>query len=41
MTVLLVILIIIAVILICVNIRIVPQGYVFVIEHLGRYKTSW
>ena len=41
MTVFLVILIIIAVILICVNIRIVPQGYVFVIEHLGRYKTSW
>ena len=41
MPVFLVILIIIAVILICVNIRIVPQGYVFVIEHLGRYKTSW
>ncbi len=41
MIVLIVLLIIVALILICVNIRIVPQGYVYVIEHLGRYKTSW
>lgn len=41
MIVLIVLLSIVALILICVNIRIVPQGYVYVIEHLGRYKTSW
>lgn len=33
-------LIIVAVILIA-NIRIVPQGYAFVLEHLGRYKATW
>ncbi len=41
MGVLLIILLIVALVLVCVNIRIVPQGYVFVIEHLGKYKTSW
>lgn len=28
-------------VLIIMNIRIVPQGHAFVIEHLGRYKTTW
>lgn len=41
MGVLLIILLIVVLVLVCVNIRIVPQGYVFVIEHLGKYKTSW
>lgn len=41
MGVLLIILMIVVLVLVCVNIRIVPQGYVFVIEHLGKYKTSW
>ncbi len=36
-----IILMIVVLVLVCVNIRIVPQGYVFVIEHLGKYKTSW
>lgn len=36
-----IILLIVVLVLVCVNIRIVPQGYVFVIEHLGKYKTSW
>ena len=39
--VLIIILLIIIFILICVNIRIVPQGHAFVIEHLGKYKTTW
>lgn len=41
MVFLVIVLIIIAIVLICVNIRIVPQGYVYVIEHLGKYKASW
>lgn len=39
--VLIIILLIIIFILICVNIRIVPQGHAYVIEHLGKYKTTW
>ncbi len=39
--VLFIILVILVVILVIRNIRIVPQGYVFVIEHLGKYKTAW
>ncbi len=34
-------LLIIALILFAANVRIVPQGRSFVIEHLGKYKTSW
>ena len=41
MSIVLVILLIVILALVAVNIRIVPQGYVFVIEHLGKYKTSW
>ncbi len=41
MGVFLIILIVIAVCIIAANLRVVPQGYVFVIEHLGRYKDSW
>ncbi len=41
MGLLLIILLIVVLVLVCMNIRIVPQGYVFVIEHLGKYKTSW
>ncbi len=41
MLILLFILLIIALILLVTNIRIVPQGRSFVIEHLGKYKTSW
>ena len=41
MIVLFIFLFIIIAALVIANIRIVPQGYVFVIEHLGRYKTSW
>ncbi len=39
--ILLIIFLIIVLALVIPNIRIVPQGYVFVIEHLGKYKTSW
>ncbi len=39
--ILLIALLIVVLVLVIPNIRIVPQGYVFVIEHLGRYKTSW
>ena len=39
--VLIIVLVIIIVTLVIPNIRIVPQGYVFVIEHLGKYKTAW
>lgn len=39
--ILLIILLIVVLALVIPNIRIVPQGYVFVIEHLGKYKTSW
>ncbi|MDD6347416.1 MAG: SPFH/Band 7/PHB domain protein [Lachnospiraceae bacterium] len=37
----LLILFIILVVLICSSIRIVPQGYVYVVECLGRYKAAW
>jgi regulator of protease activity HflC (stomatin/prohibitin superfamily) len=40
-TVVLVILIIIALIILFTNIRIVPQAHAYVIEHLGKYKTTW
>ncbi len=36
-----IVVLILLLILVIPNIRIVPQGYVFVIEHLGKYKTSW
>ncbi len=39
--ILLIIFLIVVLALVIPNIRIVPQGYVFVIEHLGKYKTSW
>ena len=35
------ILLVVVVVLIARNIRIVPQGYVYAIERLGRYRTSW
>ena len=41
LTVLLIILIVIALILFFTNIRIVPQAHAYVIEHLGKYKTTW
>ncbi len=36
-----IVILILLLVLVIPNIRIVPQGYVFVIEHLGKYKTSW
>ena len=41
LTVFLIILVIIALILFFTNIRIVPQAHAYVIEHLGKYKTTW
>ncbi|MCR4752781.1 MAG: SPFH/Band 7/PHB domain protein [Eubacterium sp.] len=36
-----VVILVIVVILLLTNIRIVPQASAFVIEHLGKYKTTW
>lgn len=36
-----IVLTIILIIIIVTNARIVPQGYCFVIEHLGKYQTTW
>ena len=35
------ILIVLIIVLLIMNIRIVPQSYQYVVEHLGRYKTTW
>ena len=39
--VLLIIIVVFALILVFTNIRIVPQAHAFVIERLGKYKTTW
>lgn len=41
MVAVLLILLIIVIALIVANVRIVPQGYVYAIERLGKYKESW
>ena len=41
MMIFLIILLVFALVLIFTNIRVVPQGYVFVIEHLGKFKAIW
>ena len=35
------VLLVIIIVLLCLGIRIVPQGYVFVIEFLGKYHGTW
>ena len=37
----LIVLLVVVFVLIAANIRIVPQAHAFVIEHLGKYKTTW
>ncbi len=37
----LLILVVLIIVLLIMNIRIVPQSYQYVVEHLGRYKTTW
>ncbi len=37
----LIVLLVIILVLVCMGIRIVPQGYVFVIEFLGKYYATW
>ena len=41
MEVFLIILLFLIVVLVAVNVRIVPQAEAYVIERLGRYKTTW
>jgi len=41
MAVFLIVVLVIVLILVLTNIRIVPQGKSFVIERLGKYKTTW